>query len=156
MTEVQKSAWSWTRLRARVSAPLLFCSLLLNVVLGSYLAVQALIAEPQPLRLRPPQQMLATLADQLPSKDAEILREILRAKAPQFLTAQAATQRGRARVVSVLARPELDMDLLRLAFKDLIEKRANMGGLVIETTIEAMGRISPESRQTLVEQYRSR
>ena len=156
MTEVQKSAWSWTRLRARASAPLLLCSLLLNTVLGSYLAVQVLIADPQPLGLRPPQQTLATFAEQLPGKDAEILREILRAKAPQFLATQAATQRVRARVVAVLARPELDMDMLRLAFKDLIEKRANMGGLVIETTIEAMGRISPESRQKLVDRYRSR
>jgi uncharacterized membrane protein len=147
MTENPNPNRSWTELRPRASA-LLLGSLFLNVVLGSYVAVQALIAEPR----RPPggpQQMLARLVERLPPADAAIVREAYLAKEPDILAAEMASQRARARAKEIVGRPELDMDALRVAAKDIGEQRMRLRELVFGLMIETMQHISPETRMKL-------
>ena len=68
MTNGQETRRSWTRLAPSGTALVLFCSLFLNVALGSYVAVQALVAQPQRPPQRGPQQMVARLAERLPRR----------------------------------------------------------------------------------------
>jgi uncharacterized membrane protein len=136
---------------------MLFCSLFLNVVLGSYVAVQGLVAQPQRLPPRGPQQMVARLAERLPPSDAAILREAYLAKEAEILAAEMAAQRARTRTMEILGRPELDMAALRAAAKEMGEHRRRIGELVFETITETMQHISPEARQKLVrEEFRPR
>ena len=148
MTENPNPNRSWTRLRPRASA-LLLGSLFLNVVLGSYVAVQALIAEPRRPPSGGPQQMLARLVERLPPADAAIVREAYLAKEPEILAAETASQRARARAKEIGTRPELDMDALRVAAKDIGEQRLRLRELVFGLMIDTMQHISPETRMKL-------
>ncbi len=157
MTDGRESRWSWARLAPSGTALMLFCSLFLNVVLGSYVAVQALVAQPQRSPPRGPQQMVARLAERLPPSDAAILREAYLAKEAEILAAEMAAQRARTRTMEILGRPELDMAALRAAAKEMGEHRRRIGELVFETITETMQHISPEARQKLVrEEFRPR
>jgi len=150
MTEGQESRWSWARLAPNGTALVLFCSLFLNVVLASYVAVQALVALPQRPPPRGPQQIIARLADRLPPSDAAILREAYLSKEAEILAAEMAGQRARARMTEILGRPELDIDALRTASRDMRAQRNRIGELVSEAITETMQHISPEVRQKFV------
>lgn len=150
MTELQKSAWSWAQLGARASAPLLLCSLIVNVVLGSYLAVQAVVAEPQLPGLRSPQRVLAMLAQGLPQNDAEILWNAFRPREAEISAAEADAQQARARAMSILGRPDLDMGAFRAAAREMGEKRTRVKELFFDAMVDTMQHISPEARQKLV------
>src|SRR6185436_2692211 len=119
MTDGQESRRSWARLAPSGTALVLFCSLFLNVALGSYVAVQALVAQPQRPPQRGPQQMVARLAERLSPSDAAILREAYLAREAEILAAEMAGQRARARITEILGRPELDVDAMRAASKDM-------------------------------------
>jgi len=150
MTEGQESRWSWGRRAPSGTALVLFCSLFLNVVLASYVAVQALVALPQRSPPRGPQQIIARLADRLPPSDAAILREAYLSKEAEILAAEMAGQRARARMTEILGRPELDIDALRAASRDMRAQRNRIGELISEVLDETMQRIAPEARQKLV------
>ena len=157
ITNGQGSRWSWGRLAPSGTSLVLFCSLFLNVVLGSYVAVQALVAQPQRLPPRGPQQMVARLAERLPPSDAAILREAYLAREAEILAAEMAGQRARTRITEILGRPELDVDALRAASKDMRAQRNRIGELISEALDETMQRIAPEARQKLVrEEFRRR
>jgi uncharacterized membrane protein len=129
---------------------LLLCSLFLNVLFGSYIAVQALVAEPQPVVPQAPRQMLALLAERLPQSDAEILWKAFRSRESAIAAAVVDAQRARVRVMSILGRPDLDTDAFRAAAEQLGERRMRVRELVFDAIIEAMQQISPEARQKLV------
>ena len=157
MTDGQETRRSWGRLAPSGTALVLFCSLFLNVVLGSYVAVQALVALPQRPPPRGPQQIIARLADRLPPSDAAILREAYLAREAEILAAEMAGQRARARMTEILGRPELDIDALRTASRDMRAQRNRIGELVSEAITETMQHISPEVRQKFVrEEFRRR
>jgi uncharacterized membrane protein len=148
MTETPNPNRPWTRLRPRASL-LLLGSLFLNVLLGSYVAVQTLIAEPRRPGPGGPQQMLAKLAERLPPSDAEIVREAYLAREPEILAAEMASRRAMTRAKEIVGRPELDMDALRVAAKDIAEQRTRLRELVFGIMIETMQHISPEARMKL-------
>jgi hypothetical protein len=152
MTDGRESRRSWARLAPSGTALMLFCSLFLNVVLGSYVAVQALVAQPQRSPPRGPQQMVARLAERLPPSDAAILREAYLAREAEIVAAEMAGQRARARITEILGRPELDVEALRTASKEMRAQRNRIGELISETLNEAMQRIAPEARQKLVKE----
>jgi Spy/CpxP family protein refolding chaperone len=157
MTNGQETRRSWARLAPSGTALVLFCSLFLNVVLGSYIAVQALVAQPQRPPQRGPQQMVARLAERLPPSDAAILREAYLAREAEILAAEMAAQRARARLTEILGRPELDLEALRAASKEMRAQRNRISELISETLDETMQRIAPEARQKLVsEEFRRR
>jgi hypothetical protein len=157
MTDGQETRRSWSRLAPSGTTLVLFCSLFLNVVLGSYIAVQALVAQPQRLPPRGPQQMIARLAERLPPGDAAILREAYLAREHEILAAEMATQRARARITEILGRPELDLEALRAASKEMRTQRSRIGELISEVFDETMQRIAPEARQKLArEEFRRR
>jgi hypothetical protein len=157
MTDGQESRRSWARLAPSGTALVLFCSLFLNVALGSYVAVQALVAQPQRPPQRGPQQMVARLAERLSPSDAAILREAYLAREHEILAAEMAGQRARARLTEILGRPELDVEALRAASKDMRAQRNRIGELISEALDETMQRIAPEARQKLVrEEFRRR
>jgi uncharacterized membrane protein len=157
MTDGQETRWSWTRLAPSGTALVLFCSLFLNVVLASYVAVQALVAQPQRPSPRGPQQMVARLAERLPPSDAAILREAYLAREAEILAAEMAGQRARARMTEILRRPELDLEALRAASKEMRAQRNRISELISEVLDETMQRIAPEARQKLVrEEFRRR
>jgi uncharacterized membrane protein len=157
MTDGQESRRSWARLVPSGGGLVLFCSLFLNVVLASYVAVQALVALPQRPPPRGPQQIITRLADRLPPSDAAILREAYLSREAEILAAEMAGQRARTRITEILGRPELDVDALRAASKDMRAQRNRIGELVSETITETMQHISPEARQKLVrEEFRRR
>jgi uncharacterized membrane protein len=132
---------------------LLLCSLLLNVLFGSYIAVQALVAEPQPVVPQAPRQMLALLAERLPPSDAEILWKAFRARESEIAAAVADAQRARVRAMSILGRPDLDKDAFRAAAEEMGERRMRVRKLVVDAIFEAMQHISPEARQNLAKQF---
>jgi uncharacterized membrane protein len=134
----------------------LLCSLCLNVGFASYIAVQAFTAEPQSTERANPEATIASFATHLPSRDADILWQVYRAKAPQIQAADAEAQRARGRVLSILSEPDLDADRLRATFKETMEGRARTLGFLVEVAIEALQRISPDGRRQLIEQIHSR
>jgi uncharacterized membrane protein len=157
MTDGQERRRSWARLVPSGGGLVLFCSLFLNVVLASYVAVQALVALPQRPPPRGPQQMITRLADRLPPSDAAILREAYLSRETAILAAELAAQRARVRMTEILGRPELDIDALRAATKEMRAQRNRVGELVSETVTETMQHISPEARLKLVrEEFRRR
>jgi uncharacterized membrane protein len=139
-----------------VLALTLLCSLCLNIGFASYIAVQAFMAEPQSTDHGNPEATIASFATHLPSRDADILWQVYRAKAPQIQAADAEAQRARGRVLSVLAARDLDADRLRATFKETMESRARTLGLLVEVAIEALEQISPDGRRQLIEQIHSR
>lgn len=136
----------------------LIASICLNVALASYIAVNLQAPEPAtelPL-LRNAQQLIKTLEDRLPARDAEILHEVYRTRQPELLAARAAYQHARAHVIVVAAQPNLDREQFRAAISDVRDKRIRLGDLVTDIVQDTVERISPETRQKLVDRFRLR
>jgi uncharacterized membrane protein len=155
MTIEFASGWRMARRLPTVLALTLLCSLCLNVGFASYIAVQALTAEPQSDHGNP-EATIASFATHLPSRDADILWQVYHAKAPQIQAADAEAKRARGRVLSILSERDLDADRLRATFKETMEDRARTLGLLVEVAIETLQRISPDGRRQLIEQIHTR
>ncbi len=162
MAESELAQWI-ARWRSGASALVLLGSVSLNVALASYIAIQALSASTRPLvRIMPeepadaPDNQIAKFAARLPSRDADILWEVYRTKKPQILDAEAAAESARHRALSVLAQHEPDTSALRAAFKEAVDSRMHKAGLLAETVIDALERISPDGRRQLTSQIHSR
>jgi hypothetical protein len=143
----------------RASALALLVSICLNVALASYIAIQALppswwpsAHRPMDEVRRPPDRLVAMLASHLPSRDADILREVYQAKKPQLTVAEEAAQNARTRVSLILSQPDLDVSELRAAIKEAMDSRTRMGELLADTVVEALGRLSFEGRRELAKQ----
>jgi uncharacterized membrane protein len=162
MAESELAQWI-ARWRSGASALALLGSVSLNVALASYIAIQALIASTQPLvRTMPeelagaPDNQIVKFAARLPSRDADILWEVYRTKKPQILDADAAAESARLQVLSVLTQHDLDTGALRAAFKEAMDSRMRKAGLLAETVIDALERISPDGRRQLTSEIHSR
>jgi uncharacterized membrane protein len=138
-------------------------SICLNIAFASYVAIQALTLSWQPPAgpaseelWATPDKLIATFAARLPSRDADILWEIYRARKPQLLVAGTGAQSARRKVLSILAERDLDMNALRAAFRDAMESRARMGELLAEAVVDTLARMSPEGRQLVTKQLQSR
>jgi uncharacterized membrane protein len=132
----------------------LLVSLCVNIGFASYIAIQALGAEPQSAR-RTPEEMISRVAARLPGQDGEALLQAYRAKASEILVATAGAQSARLRALALLAGQDLDRDALQAAFKDAIRARMVVSELLGNTLFDALGRISPEGRQQLVKEFRA-
>jgi hypothetical protein len=152
MTIESAPRWRVTHWRPTASALTLLGSLCLNIGLAGYIAVQGPTAETQEPEHRTPDAVIAGFAAHMPSRDADILWRIYHAKEAPIQAADAAAQRARLQVVSVLSERDLDVDLLRAAFKDAMESRARMQDLLFEAAIEALQQISPDGRLQLIKQ----
>lgn len=151
-----KSASLWRTAQWRHTAPTLalLVSVCLNIGLASYIAVQA-VKRKSPEHSTP-QATIAEFAARLPRRDADILWRVYRARESQIQDAEVAAQRARIPVLSTLARRDLDTDVLRATFKEALESRVRMQGLLADTVIEALEQISPEGRRKLTERNQLR
>jgi uncharacterized membrane protein len=151
-----ESASPWRTARWRLTAPTLalLVSVCLNIGFTSYIAVQAVRGRSP--EHSTPQATIAEFAARLPRRDADILWRIYRAREPQIQDAEVAAQRARIPVLSTLARHDLDTDVLRATFREALESRVRMQGLLADTVIEALEQISPEGRRKLTEQNQLR
>jgi hypothetical protein len=151
------------RWRSSASALAMLSSICLNVAFASYIAIQALTGSTRPMvRTMPDEGMgrsdnqIANFAARLPSRDADILWEIYRTKKPQILDADAAAESARLRALSVLAQHDLDASALRSAFKEAMDSRTRKAGLLAETVVDALERISSDGRRQLTSQIHLR
>lgn len=149
------------RWRSSASALALLGSICLNVAFASYIAIQAWTGSARPMvRTMPegeigaPDKQIAKFAALLPSSDADILWEVYREKKPQILDADAAAESARLRVLSVLTQHDLDASALRAAFKEAMDGRMRQAGLLAETVVDALERISSDGRRRLTNQIR--
>jgi uncharacterized membrane protein len=129
-------------------------SLCLNIALGGYLASQLLAPPARPLGAMPPPRVLALLAGQLPPKDAEMLRDLYRSKQEQAAAARVTFEMSVAKVVGLLAQPELDVPALRAALEDARVKRMRQNDPLVEAFFQALEKMSYETRRNLVGRFR--
>jgi uncharacterized membrane protein len=134
----------------------LLASICLNIALVAYIAVNLQANEPELPALRNAQQLIRALEDRLPARDAEVLREVYRTRQPDVLAARAAYQQARMHAIVVAARRDLDREEFRAAINDVRDKRIRLGDLVTDIVQDTVERISPETRQKLVERFRLR
>jgi uncharacterized membrane protein len=151
------------RWRVSASTLALLGSVCLNVAFASYIAIQAVSGAARPMvRTMPdegmsvPDNEIAKFAARLPRDDAEILWDVYRTRKPQILDADAGAERARLRALSVLAQPDLDTGTLRSAIKEAMDSRMRKAGLLAETVVDALERISPDGRRQLTSQIHSR
>jgi uncharacterized membrane protein len=129
-------------------------SLCLNLALGGYLASQLLRPQERPLTAMPPPRVLGLLARQLPPRDAEVLQEAYRGKREQIVAARAVFELSVAKVLELLAEPELDVPALRAALEDARTKRMRQNDPLVEAFFQALEKMSFQTRRDLVGRFR--
>jgi uncharacterized membrane protein len=135
---------------------LLLGSLCLNLVLGGYIASQLLAPPMRPLTGMQPPRVLALLASQLPASDAAMLRDAYRGKQEQVAAARALFERSVAKVLTLLAQPELDAPALRTALEDARIKRLRQNDTLVEAFLEALEKMPYQTRRDLAARFRGR
>lgn len=128
-------------------------SLCLNLALGGYLASQLLRPQERPTAMPPP-RVLGLLARQLPPRDAEVLQEAYRGKREQIVAARAVFELSVAKVLELLAEPELDVPALRAALEDARTKRMRQNDPLVEAFFQALEKMSFQTRRDLVGRFR--
>jgi hypothetical protein len=142
----QKSRW-WLPL---------FCSLFLNVALGSHIAMRAVPAESQGLPPQWPQWLLARLAERLPPSDALVLREAYVAREARIVAAEIAAEFADIRAEEIVGRHDFELDALRVVIQRMGEQRMRMGELFFGVVVETMQHISPEGQKLVRDEFRRR
>jgi uncharacterized membrane protein len=143
-------------MRKRIALALIV-SLCLNVLLGSYIAMQwAKASAPAMAVTTAPLRLIRFVADRLPSADAGTLWRVYGAKEQELRAAQADYEQSLRQATRLLAQPNLDAAALRTAVMAAREKRIKIGDVVIETFLEALPQLSPQGRQDLLGRLRNR
>jgi uncharacterized membrane protein len=147
------TTWS----RATTPSLALVCSIVLNIVLAIYIADSVLGRETcaeNVTNMPGLFEIIASAESRLPRQDADVLREIYRAKQSQLLSTQSAFIILMARTVTILGQAQLDTAALRAVVDDAREKQMQLNNIVLEIFLAASERFSPEARQQLVAQYK--
>jgi uncharacterized membrane protein len=134
----------------------LLVSACLNVALVSFITARVFAAGEQPLVLRTPQQLFGLLEERLPPADAALLKDIRAAKAKDVAAARDDLRRARLQVLAVLVRKEFDAAAFRTAMEGIREGRGRLTDVTLEIITETVEKMSPQTRQGLVERFRLR
>jgi uncharacterized membrane protein len=135
------------------------CSIILNIVLAVYVAHSLPECEATAENVTNMPGLFAIIASaesRLPRADADVLREIYRARELQLLSAHSAFIRLMARTVMILGQGHLDTAAFRAAVADAREKQMQVNDIVLEIFLEASEHFSPEARRQLLAQYQLR
>jgi hypothetical protein len=127
---------------------LLLGSLCLNVLFGAFIATRMLHAErPHDTVLPPP--LIEFAAKRLPVGDAEILRSVYRVHEKEFSAKQAEYAEALRTSGRLIVEPRIDMGAVRNAVMDATRLCTEIGGLAVQTFLEALPQLSPKGRRAL-------
>jgi uncharacterized membrane protein len=129
---------------------LLLASVCLNVALATYVSTQWLEPSLSPPGAGIPLRMIERVAERLPKDDADILRRAYREKEADIQPLQAEYMRALFKTMRLIGQSELDKQALRAAVTEARDKRIKVGDEVIDTFVEALGKMSPKGRRQLV------
>lgn len=128
---------------------LLLVSLCANAVFAGYML--SLWAKPdRPLETLTVPRVIERVASRLPQPDADILWRVYQSKQSEFAAARSDYFAALVKPVRLLGEDKLDPPALRKAVKESRDKRVKIGDLALETFLEAVEQMSPESRRKLV------
>jgi uncharacterized membrane protein len=133
---------------ASMRAVLFLVSLCLNVLMGSYIAIQWLSVWPPSVTTTPP-RLIQIIARRLPSADAETLWRVYSGKEQALRSSQADYDQALRGAVRLLAQTNLDVSALRRAVTDARDKRIKVGDLVIDVFLDTAPQLSSKGRQDL-------
>lgn len=128
----------------------------LNVGLVSFIAARVYAAPEQPLVLRTPQQLFGLLEERLPPADAAVLKDIRAAKDKDLAAARDDLRRARLQVLATLVRRDFDPAAFRAAMAGIRDGRARVTDVTLDIITGTVERMSPQTRQGLVERFRLR
>lgn len=128
---------------------LLLVSLCANAVFTGYL-VSLWIRSDRPLETLTVPRVIERVASRLPEPDAAILWRVYRSKQNEFAAARSDYFAALVKPVRLLSEDKLDSPALRKAVKQSRDRRVKIGDLALETFLEAVEQMSPESRRKLV------
>ncbi|MFZ5693174.1 MAG: periplasmic heavy metal sensor [Pseudomonadota bacterium] len=128
---------------------LLLVSLCANAVFTGYL-VSIWIRPDRPLETLTVPRVIERVASRLPQPDADILWRVYQSKQSEFAAARSDYFAALVKPVRLLSEDKLDPPALRKAVKESRDKRVKIGDLALETFLEAVEQMSPESRRKLV------
>jgi len=134
----------------------LLVSACLNVALVSFITARVFAASEQPLVLRTPQQLFGLLEERLPPSDAALLKDIRAAKAKDVTAARDDLRRARLQVLAVLVRKDFDAAAFRTAMQSIRDGRSRLTDVTLDIIAETIEKMSPQTRQGLVERFRLR
>jgi uncharacterized membrane protein len=129
---------------------LLLASLCLNVALATYVSAQWLEPAWSPPGAGIPLRMIERVAERLPKDDADILWRVYREKEADIQPLQAEYLRALFKTMRLIGQSELDKQALRAAVTEARDKRIKIGDEVIDTFVDALGRMSSKGRRQLV------
>lgn len=142
--------------RLRVGTVVLIASLALNGLLAGFIAVKTYRLREHVVEGPVPPRLLVMMKRRLPPSDQAIMDEILKARQPQFVAAQAEFEKSLGAAVEQLTRPSFDETAFRAAVMDARDKRLRSGDLGIEAFLDTVDKISPEGRRDLAGRIRLR
>ena len=129
-------------------------SLAANIFLLSYVGGQLIGAsKPQMFRVNP-QRPIERLAKRLALPDASLLHKAYRDRECAFTAARKDYDEAVARVLSSMAKPQLDPVELRKAMTEAFSHRHRIDDLMSETLLDTIEKMPPDSRAAFANSFK--
>jgi uncharacterized membrane protein len=143
-TRPKARRWLWIALVASIS---------LNILIGSFAATLLWRLDMPLVEATNPVRVINRAAAVLPAADRAILNEVYASRAPAFAAAEEKVMRARARVIDLIAQPDLDEAAIRAAIEEARAYRRETLDLLVDVVIETLKRMPPEHRRELLTSY---